>query len=242
MKKFMFIFLILITQACAGQKVTYKVEGEEYESYWVKKSDSAPTVFMIHDWDGLTEYEVKRSHMLKDLGYSIFSIDLFGKGIRPTEVKDKKQHTGELYKNRKKMRALMNSAIEQAKKVGLNTDNAVAMGYCFGGAAILEWARSGADLKGFFSFHGGLQTPKGQSYKNTKGKVVIFHGTADKMITMEHFGQLGAELEQNKVDHEMITYGGAPHAFTVFGSPRYQEKADKASWARFTDILKTVTK
>ena len=35
-------------------------------------------------------------------------------------------------------------------------------GYCFGGAAVLEFARSGADLKGFATFHGGLKTPEGQ--------------------------------------------------------------------------------
>jgi dienelactone hydrolase len=35
----------------------------------------------------------------------------------------------------------------------------------------------------------------------------------------------------------MITYGGAPHAFTVFGSSRYQETADKKSWMRFKKFL-----
>jgi dienelactone hydrolase len=55
---------------------------------------------LIHDWDGLTDYEIKRSHMLADLGYAVFAMDLFGAGVRPTEVKDKRQHTGELYKDR----------------------------------------------------------------------------------------------------------------------------------------------
>jgi dienelactone hydrolase len=35
----------------------------------------------------------------------------------------------------------------------------------------------------------------------------------------------------------MITYGGAPHAFTVFGSDRYREAADRKSWERFTRFL-----
>jgi len=237
----MLLFLVLVTQACAGQKVTYQVNNNDYEGYWIKKSKDAPTVFIVHDWDGLTDYEVKRSHMLEKMDFSVFAVDMFGKGNRPTEIKDKKAMTGALYKDRKKMRALMNSAFEEAKKAGLNTDNAVVIGYCFGGTSVLEWARSGANLKGFISFHGGLQTPEGQSYNNTKGFVGIFHGTADKAVSMEDFGNIGKELEAAKVDHEMLTYGGAPHAFTVIGSERYIEKADKKSWARLSTMLKEIT-
>jgi dienelactone hydrolase len=175
--------------------------------------------------------------MLADMGYAVFAADLFGAGVRPTEVKDKRQHTGELYKDRKKMRALLNAALETAKSKGGDIRNAVAMGYCFGGAAVLEFARSGADLKGFVTFHGGLSTPKGQNYADTKGKLLILHGTADANITMDQFAGLASALEEKGVPHEMITYGGAPHAFTVFGSGRYREDADKKSWKRFTQFL-----
>jgi dienelactone hydrolase len=135
------------------------------------------------------------------------------------------------------MRALLNGALEQAGKLGADTTNAVAMGYCFGGAAVLEMARSGADMKGFVTFHGGLKTPEGQDYSRTKGRVLILHGTADKAITMDQFAALANELEVQGVAHEMITYGGAPHAFTVFGAERYREDADKKSWQRFTEFL-----
>ena len=111
------------------------------------------------------------------------------------------------------------------------------MGYCFGGAAVLEQARSGADLKGFATFHGGLSTPEGQDYSKAKGKMLIMHGSADSNITLQDFADLATELEQQGVTHEMITYSGAPHAFTVFGSPRYREDADAKSWQRFVDFL-----
>ena len=95
------------------------------------------------------------------------------------------------------------------------TANAVAMGYYFGGAAVLEWARSGADLKGFVSFHGGLETPDGQDYRAVKGDLLIVHGTADASVSMAQFAALAETLEQQGRRHEMITYSGAPHAFTV---------------------------
>lgn len=232
------ILFIIPAYADQGSSIKYKVNGKSYEGYYVSPSENSPLVFLIHDWDGLTNYEKKRAHMLADLGYTVFAMDLFGEGIRPTEVKDKRQHTGELYKDREKMRSLMNAAFEKAKSLGANTTNSIAAGYCFGGAAILEWARSGKNLKGFVTFHGGLKTPENQNYKNTLGHVLVFHGSADTAITMDQFAELAKELESMNVSHEMITYSGAPHAFTVFESGRYHEKADKASWIRFVSFLK----
>jgi dienelactone hydrolase len=232
--------MLLVSTAAfgaAGTVVNYEINGQSYEGYYISPSENAPLVLLIHDWDGLTDYEVKRANMLADLGYAVFALDLFGAGVRPTEVKDKRQHTGELYKDREKMRALMKGALETAKSKGANIENAVAMGYCFGGAAVLELARSGANLKGFATFHGGLKTPDGQDYTKTQGKILVMHGSADKAITMDQFAALTNELEATGVTHEMITYGGAPHAFTVFGSDRYQEAADKKSWKRFTEFL-----
>ncbi len=231
------LLLFVPLASAEGKFITYQVKGEAYQGYYISPSRDAPLILLVHDWDGLTDYEVQRANMLADLGYSVFAADLFGQGIRPTEVKDKRQHTGELYQDRAKMRALMSGALQTASANGANAENAVAMGYCFGGAAVLEYARSGADLKGFVTFHGGLATPAGQDYKQTRGKLLILHGSADKNITMAQFAALATELEAHKISHEMITYGGAPHAFTVFASSAYRADADKKSWVRFTQYL-----
>ena len=228
---------LFILNGVLAKEITYEVEGITYEGYFISTSPNAPMILLIHDWDGLTDYEIKRATMLADLGYSVFAADLFGAGVRPTEVKDKRQHTGELFRDREKMRQLMIAALDIAKSKGAKVDNAVAMGYCFGGAAVLELARSGADLRGFVTFHGGLTTPEGQNYQKAKGTVLILHGTADSAITMDDFSKLAQELEQAGVEHEMISYSGAPHAFTVFGSDRYRQDADRKSWKRFIEFL-----
>lgn len=231
------ILLTLSTFTGAGENKIYNVNGSDYEGYWSKVSDNAPLVLLIHDWDGLTDYEMKRADMLNQLGYNVFAADLFGKGIRPTEIEDRRQHTGELYKDREKLRALMQGSLDFAAQLGGNSDNTVVMGYCFGGAAVLESARAGMKAKGFVTFHGGLGTPEGQSYQNTTAPIMILHGTADSAIPMSQFAELAEQLETAKVPHEMITYSGAPHAFTVFDSPRYREDADKKSWDSFTRFL-----
>ncbi|MEE9446427.1 MAG: dienelactone hydrolase family protein [Arenicellales bacterium] len=233
----LYVLFSATSWAVEGRSVDYDINGALYEGYYVSAGDAAPLVLMMHDWDGLTDYEIKRAHMLADLGYSVFAADLFGAGVRPTENKDKKQHTGELYQDRSKMRALMNGALSKAAELGANKNNTVTMGYCFGGAAVLEMARSGANVKGFATFHGGLKTPSDQNYANAKGSFLIMHGSADTAITMDQFAGLAIELEAANLKHEMVTYSGAPHAFTVFGSKRYRQEADEKSWALFTDYL-----
>jgi dienelactone hydrolase len=225
-----------------SQTFTYDVQGDSYEGYFVSPKKNSPLILLVHDWDGLTDYEIQRANMLAELGYAVMAADLFGKGVRPTAVKDKKEHTGELYQDRDKMRTLLNGALKAAAKKGAGLDKVVAMGYCFGGAAVLELARSGVDLLGTASFHGGLATPEGQDYSEAKGKVIIFHGAADKMIKMDQVAELANELEAAKVPHEIISYGGAPHAFTVFGSDRYRREADENSWDRFASFLGQVNR
>ncbi len=237
-----FIFIISSSVYASGQRVSYNVDGKSFEGYFVSTSLDAPLILIIHDWDGLTDYEVKRANMLAEIGYTVFAADMYGTGIRPTELKDKRNRTEALYNDRKKMRSLLQGALEAAKSKGANSSNAVAIGYCFGGTAVLELARSGVDMKGFVTFHGGLSTPKGQDYSKTIGRLLVIHGSADTYVTMDQFAKLAGELEKHDVPHEMITYSGAPHAFTVFGSDRYREDADRKSWKRFLEFLNDVVK
>lgn len=239
-----FICSIILAIISAGWAfagpVSYTVNDTSYQGYYVSAGKNAPLVMIIHDWDGLTDYEIKRAHMLEKKGYSVFAMDLFGAGVRPTETADKKRITGALYKDREKMRALMNGALDAARAQGADVSRVVAAGYCFGGTAVLEWGRSGADLKGFVAFHGGLATPGGQDYATARGQYLILHGSADQSISLADFSALASELEAAGLNHEMITYGGARHAFTVFGGDRYDKTADMKSWNRFTAFLNSL--
>ncbi|MHA1598759.1 MAG: dienelactone hydrolase family protein [Alphaproteobacteria bacterium] len=226
--------------AMAGEAVTYKADGGEYEGYVAKaKGTSKGLVLVIHDWDGLTDYEVKRADMLAAMGYDAFALDLYGKGNRPADTAGKKAEMGKLYADREKMRALILAGLAESRKAS-GKSKAVVMGYCFGGAATLELARSGkaTNVAGYASFHGVLTTPTGQGYTKSTAPVLIAHGAADTSVTMDHVAALSKELETAGVNYEMQVYSGAPHGFTVIGSSRYNETADKQSWDAFGDFLK----
>jgi dienelactone hydrolase len=241
MKKIGFGFVVLWS-ACSvfsGTAVEYSVGEVAFEGYIETSGADAPMVLLIHDWDGLTEYEVKRANMLNELGYAVFAIDLYGKGVRPTEMADRKKCMSMLTSDRPKMQAYMKGALAFAKEQGLNTDNCVAMGYCFGGTAVLELARSGESLKGFATFHGGLGLPEGQDYSEVSGEYLIMHSITDGMAP---FSELAEGLEKAGVGAQLICYTGAPHGWTVFDSPRYAEKQDQESWNLFIQFLEDVLK
>jgi len=231
------LLISLSSHLFAGQVVEYEVAGQSFEGYVETAGDGAPMVLLIHDWDGLTDYEIKRAGMLKEMGFSVFCADLYGKGVRPTEIADKRKCTQILSSDRPKMRELMQGTLKAANAQGLNTENCVAMGYCFGGTAVLELARSGAQLKGFATFHGGLGLPEGQDYSKVSGEYLIMHSTGDGM---EPFAALANDLEEAGVGSQMVTYSGAPHGWTVFGGRKYREKQDKQSWKLFITFLKDV--
>ena len=113
----------------------------------------------------------------------------------------------------------------------------MVIGYCFGGAAALELARSGKaeGVKGYVTFHGGLKTPEGESYPAGTPPLLILHGGADTSITMEDVAALSRELEAANLPYEIQVYSGAPHGFTIFGAEAYRQDADEKSWAAFTD-------
>ena len=85
--------------------------------------------------------------------------------------------------------------------------------------------------------NGAFDIPIGQNYAKTTGEILVFHGSADESVSLESFATLGKTLEAAKVAHEMVTYSGAPHAFSVFGSDRYNARADQRSWQRYLDFL-----
>lgn len=229
---------LLIATPALAEDVSYTVAGEKFTGYWAQADDAKGTVVIVHDWDGMTEYEKQRADMLAGMGYNAFALDMFGDET-PTDTMDHRiAATGALYKDRDRMRSLIQAGIDQVNARSSGSDLIVA-GYCFGGAVALEMARSDmADMaKGYATFHGGLSTPEGQSWDGDEPPVLVLHGGADTSITMQDVATFATELEEAGNTYTIEVYSNAPHAFTVFGSGRYQERADTESWEAFSAFL-----
>lgn len=223
----------------SGQDINYQVDGEAFTGYLSPaEGESRGTVLVVHDWDGIDDYERQRADMLAESGYDAFAVDLYGKGNRPQETGAKKAETQRLYQDRARMQKLTTAGLDFARQQGVAQET-VIMGYCFGGAVVLEAARNRiADhVKGYATFHGSLATPEGQEWRKPDAPILIAHGGADSMISLDDVATLGHELEGVDATYEIEIYSGAPHAFTVFGTGAYQGRADEKSWAAFEDLL-----
>lgn len=224
--------------------LSYSVDGKAFAAH-VEMADAAPkgTVFIVHDWDGLNDYEKGRAKMLADLGYNAVAIDLFGVDAKLEGRDDYRRETGALYRDRSAFRARLAAAIDAGKSVSGKSvsgqgPKSFIIGYCFGGAAVLESARAAMGLDGYVSFHGGLGTPDGQDYAMTDAPVLLLHGSADPVSGMDDLASLLQQLQSAGVKHDAEIFGGARHSFTVAGSRDYDADADARSWdalVRFLD-------
>ena len=120
-----------------------------------------------------------------------------------------------------------------------------AIGYCFGGTGVIELARSGANIAGVVSFHGGLDSPVPADGGNIKCKVLACHGADDPFVKPEDLAAFEKEMRDHQVDWQLIKYGGAVHSFTqkMAGDDpskgaAYNAQADERSWTHMLDFFK----
>ncbi|MEP0909036.1 dienelactone hydrolase family protein [Leptolyngbya subtilissima ST-M1] len=225
-----------------AEPVVYSLDGQTFEGYLAFNQnfgETQPLVLLVHDRDGLGDYEKRRTQMLAEQGYAAFAVDLFGQGVRPTNPDEARAQTSTLYGDRATLRARLMAGLAQAQaQTGIDSSQVVAIGYCFGGAAVLEMARAGMDVDGFVSFHGSFETPEGQDYSQTQGRILILHGSVDSAAPMADVAQLATELDAAEVDFDMEIYGGVDHAFTIWSDAnRYDGPADRRSWQTLMTFL-----
>lgn len=206
---------------------------------------STPGVLVVHQWMGLTDYEKGRCKQLAELGYVAFALDIYGKGTRPANVQEAGKQSGVYKKDRDLYRRRLNLGLAQLLGLENVAKNRIAaIGYCFGGTGAIELARSGADIQGVVSFHGGLDSPSPSDGKKIKAKLLVCHGADDPFVPAADIAAFQAELNAAKVDWQMINYSGAVHSFTqpMAGNDNsrgaaYNELADKRSWIAMRDFF-----
>ncbi|HVR72827.1 MAG TPA: dienelactone hydrolase family protein [Planctomycetota bacterium] len=208
----------------------------------------APGVLIIHQWMGPTDYEKGRAHQLADLGYVAFVADIYGKDLRPKDRGEAAVAAGKFKTDRALFRKRLQLGFDQLRgHPKVDPARTAAIGYCFGGTGVLELARSGAAVSGVVSFHGGLDSPAPADGKNIKARVLVLHGADDPFVPADQIEAFKKELNDAKVDWQMVYYSGAVHAFTqkLAGNDKstgaaYEEKADRRSWTAMRDFFDEV--
>jgi dienelactone hydrolase len=235
------------------QTVEYKQGDavlEGYLAYDDASKEKKPGVLVIHEWWGINDYVKGRVRQLAQMGYVAFAADIYGKGMRAANPTDAGRLAGTYLKDRKLLRARVSAGLDFLKKQQIaDVQRIAAIGYCFGGTTVLELARSGADIAGVVSFHGGLDTPDLNDAKSIKAKVLVLHGADDPYVPADQMLAFVDEMRKAGVDWQLVMYGGAVHSFTnpdAGNDPSkgaaYNEKADRRSWQAMKDFFGEVFK
>ncbi len=240
---FLTIALAAVSHAALVETtVTYEHEGTTLEGFHVYDDSvegARPAVLVIHQWTGLSENEKQRGRMLAELGYNVFAADIYGAGIRPQPPEAGKE-AGKYKSDRTLFRGRLLAGLEVLKNNELTDPGKIAaIGYCFGGTGVLEIARSGEEIAGVVSFHGGLDAAEGLKAEKGKipAKVLVLHGAVDPFVPPDQVHDFGKEMAEAGADWQIVAYGDAVHSFTQKSAgddpskgSAYEEKADRRSW------------
>jgi dienelactone hydrolase len=237
--------------------VTYK-DGETTMKGFVvvdtAKKGKRPGIVVVHEWWGITKHMHNEARRLARQGYTAFIADMYGDAKTADNPKDAGALSGSVMKNPQAMESRFNAARDAlAKQPTVDPARIGAVGYCFGGAVVLNMARAGADLAGVAGFHAslGLNTPA-PAPGTVKARILVLNGADDPFVKKEEYATFRSDLDAAKAGYKVITYPGAVHSFTnpeatalgkKFNLPlRYDAKANKAAEAEASKMFAEVFK
>lgn len=235
--------------AAKSKTVEYSKGEERFEglvSTPSKPSKGAlPGVLLVHNWMGVTEETKKQAERIADLGYVVFSVDVYGKGVRPSDASQAGALAGKYKGDRATFRDRLATGLSELRKQGgVDAKNVFAVGYCFGGTGVVELARAGADVKGVVSFHGGLDSPNPADGANVTARVLALHGADDPYVKPEDLAAFEKEMATHKVDWQLVKFGNTVHSFTDKAAgddpskgAAYNALADKRSFEMLRDFF-----
>ncbi|MBC2664728.1 dienelactone hydrolase family protein [Novosphingobium flavum] len=181
---------------------------------------------------------------LAQTGFVVLVADFYGKTASSPE--EWRLFAGELRADvdhyRARLAAALTALLALPEARGLR---ASAIGFCMGGQAALELARSGTDLALVASFHGLLETGRRASADTpVKARILVCHGDRDPMVPREQVLAFWEEMDGAGANWHFHAYAGVKHGFTDPGSDArgiaalgYDASADRQSWASLGGLL-----
>ena len=204
-----------------ARPVEWKVGDQAFSGVLVYDDANAikrPGLVMVPDWMGVRDSAVAKAKHIAGNDYVVLVADVYGKGVRPGNSDEAMAQVKKMYGDRAQLRARVNKALEvlkaQAGNAPLDITKLGAIGYCFGGATVLELARSGADLAGVVTFHGGLDTSMPAKKGAVKASLLVLNG-ADDQGTAGDIAGFEKEMDDAGADWQFVNFSGTVHCFAL---------------------------
>jgi dienelactone hydrolase len=173
-----------------------------------------PAVLVVPEWWGLNAYAEQRARELAELGYVALAADVYGEPASndfPTAV----ARSQPFYAQPSLFAVRLTPALATlSARPEVDSKRLAAVGFCFGGSAVLQLARGGADLKLVVVFHAGLATSAPAAKNAVHAKIVVCHGGADPFVPPAEVAAFSQEMLTANAAWEFHSFPGAVHAFT----------------------------
>ncbi|MBV9990517.1 MAG: dienelactone hydrolase family protein [Alphaproteobacteria bacterium] len=229
--------------------VAYKSGNVDLKGYLAAPDGARarPGVLVCHQGMGITEHTRERARMLADEGYVALALDMYGTTATTREqamalLQSMTGNPGEL-----RARALAGLEVLKAQD-GVDPARLAAVGYCFGGAVVLELARAAPALKCVVAFHPGMAGPVALPESDERPipscKVMVCAGADDPLVPDAAKVKFAELMNAARADWQLLVYGGAAHSFTdrsvdAMNMPgfRYDAATDRRSWAAMKELF-----
>ncbi len=232
------------------EMVSYKLDSSTRNNFVVYDENiegKRPMVLVVHEWWGLNEYAKMRARELAKLGYIAMAVDMYGDGKMGDDPTAALNLATPFYMKPETAKPIFDAAVNKLKEYSQADASKIgAIGYCFGGAQVLNLAKLGQDLKGVVSFHGNL-TVVPANKDLLKAQVLVCHGGADPFVPQTEVDLFKKQMDSIGAKYTLKVYEGATHAFTnpnatamgeKFKMPiKYDAAADSASWKDMKDFF-----
>ena len=203
-----------------------------------------PGLVMVPDWKGVTDAAVDKAKHVAGKDYVVLVADVYGKDVRPKDDAEALAQVKTLYGDPQGLRARVARALgvlkAQAGNAPIDVRHLGALGYCFGGATVLELARSGADIAAVVTFHGALDTPLPARAGAVKASVLVLNGADDKSTAGEIAG-FEKEMNDAGADWQFVNFSGATHCFALPTANKpgclYNERATRRGEAMMREFF-----
>merc|ERR1712025_1245508 len=136
---------------------------------------------------GLIEYEKARADELAGMGYVVFALDVYGKGVRCKDEDCAVANMKKAQSNATKLRRLLSAGTSELVAAAGQKDKLVALGYCFGGGNVLELAR-----------HPGVGASEGVVFK----AVSSVHGTLSPLVEPAAAGEVKTWVQAHHAEFD----------------------------------------
>lgn len=234
----------------AGTKVAYSAEGVEFVGVlFTPPGDGlTPGVLVAHESPGITDHTLAAAERLAAAGFVALATDYQGGGQVVTDRDEMMRRYAWFMEDPGHIRARLGAALDALQaQPRVDPARLAAVGYCYGGTAVLELARAGADLKAVVGYHSGLGTARPQDATAIRGKVLVHIGADDPVIPPDQRAAFEQEMTAAGVDWRLMLYGKTGHSFTnqeadTWGMPgfAYQPLSDARSWRATVDLFQEV--